>query len=137
MTSPPRRIFSSNLSNSQDDWKADEDFDTDDDDEDDDAFGLGGEDEFGLPSIITASKKSRRIASHKVDDPGGTSATHKDGKPALGPGILASRRQSNSADIAEERGAPSYPVAKKSDGKILRPQYKEILKGMGSCSNEM
>lgn len=35
---------------------------------------------------------------------------------------------SNSADIAIERPAPSYPVAKKSEGKILRPQYKEILR---------
>lgn len=37
---------------------------------------------------------------------------------------------SGSADIAEERGAtPTYPVPKKSEGKILRPQYKDILRG--------
>src|SRR6185295_1181294 len=31
-------------------------------------------------------------------------------------------------DIAEERGIPTYPSPKKSEGKILRPQYKEILR---------
>ena len=34
----------------------------------------------------------------------------------------------DTGDIAEERGIPSYPIAKKSEGKILRPQYKEILR---------
>ena len=33
----------------------------------------------------------------------------------------------NTGDIAEERGLPNYPTAKKSEGKILRPQYREIL----------
>jgi TBC1 domain family member 2 len=45
-----------------------------------------------------------------------------------GSGGFGSRRLSNSGDIAIERPAPSYPVAKKSEGKILRPQYKEILR---------
>lgn len=35
--------------------------------------------------------------------------------------------RSNSFDIAEERNPLSYPSAKK-DGKILRPQYKDILR---------
>ena len=43
-------------------------------------------------------------------------------------GGFGPRRLSNSADIAIERPAPSYPVGKKSEGKILRPQYKEILR---------
>jgi hypothetical protein len=34
----------------------------------------------------------------------------------------------NSGDIAEERGIPNYPTTKKSEGKILRPQYKDILR---------
>ena len=34
----------------------------------------------------------------------------------------------NSGDIGDERGVPSYPTAKKTEGKILRPQYKEILR---------
>ena len=45
--------------------------------------------------------------------------------PLDGPSV---RRYSNSADIAVERPAPSYPVPKKSEGKILRPQYKDILR---------
>ena len=54
--------------------------------------------------------------------------------PQLGLGLqgniggFGQRRLSNSADIAIERPSPSYPVAKKSEGKILRPQYKEILR---------
>jgi hypothetical protein len=34
----------------------------------------------------------------------------------------------DSGDIAEERGIPTYPTAKKVEGKILRPQYQEILR---------
>lgn len=43
--------------------------------------------------------------------------------------MTPSRLRTNSADIAEERGLAIYPSATKKDGKILRPQYKEILKG--------
>lgn len=39
------------------------------------------------------------------------------------------RRHSDSADIAVERPSLSYPMPKKSEGKILRPQYKDILQG--------
>lgn len=39
------------------------------------------------------------------------------------------RPRANSSDIAEERGVSLYPSAKKTEGKILRPQYKDILKG--------
>ncbi len=46
-----------------------------------------------------------------------------------GGGFWGARRVSMSADIAIERPAPSYPTTKKSEGKILRPQYKEILTG--------
>lgn len=44
-------------------------------------------------------------------------------------GLSQTRRFSNSADIAVERPLPTYPMPKKSEGKILRPQYKEILQG--------
>lgn len=40
---------------------------------------------------------------------------------------LTRRDRSNSFDIAEERNPLSYPSASKRDGKILRPQYKEVL----------
>jgi hypothetical protein len=39
------------------------------------------------------------------------------------------RRRANSSDIAEERGPLVYPTSKAPEGKILRPQYKEILRG--------
>lgn len=34
----------------------------------------------------------------------------------------------DNGDVAEERTLPTYPSAKKIDGKILRPQYKDILR---------
>jgi hypothetical protein len=34
----------------------------------------------------------------------------------------------DNGDVADTRAIPTYPSAKKSDGKILRPQYKEILR---------
>jgi len=52
------------------------------------------------------------------------------GNPQLdnGFGGMHARRHSNSADIAIERPALGYPMPKKSEGKILRPQYKDILR---------
>jgi hypothetical protein len=109
-----------------DEWSRDptEDDDEDDDDEivyDDD------EDEFGLPSLASMRRKrSAPLKSKNVNSSGGAG-----GNPStLGFGLAASSRQrANSADIAEERGAPMYPTARKGEGKILRPQYKDILQG--------
>jgi len=81
-------------------------------------------DDFGLPSISSMKRRTRRRESQRK----GEDST------SLVPGAMAStlntqaRRYSNSADIAIERPAPSYPMPKKSEGKILRPQYKDILK---------
>ncbi|KAG9250196.1 rab-GTPase-TBC domain-containing protein [Emericellopsis atlantica] len=115
-TSPPYKNYINFLSNTNDDWKADEDemMGYDDDDGDD----------FGLPSISSMKRRTRRRESQRK---GQDSTT-------LAPAAMAStlntqeRRYSNSADIAIERPAPSYPMPKKSEGKILRPQYKDILK---------
>lgn len=69
-------------------------------------------------------RKSRRAAAAQ----GRASETNL---PSLADtSTLANRRYSNSADIAIERPAPTYPMPKKSEGKILRPQYKDILKGL-------
>lgn len=82
-------------------------------------------DEFGLPSLSNTKRRTRRIATQNRSFTGGD---------ALSPGVespygdLPARRYSN--DIAVERPAPAYPMPKKSEGKILRPQYKDILKGM-------
>ncbi|PHH84650.1 hypothetical protein CDD83_1607 [Cordyceps sp. RAO-2017] len=111
--SPPFKSYINFLSNTNDDWKADEDemLGYEDDDGDD----------FGLPSLSNMRRRSRKMATQGKPDPGSLS-------PALdGSFSLQSRRQSNSADIAAERPTPSYPMPKKSEGKILRPQYKEIL----------
>jgi len=87
------------------------------------------EDEFGLPTLSTARRKAKRIPNDKSHDPGGGGVNGSLGSSLLQPAV-SGRGRSNSSDIAEERGPPSYPTAKKSEGKILRPQYKEILRGM-------
>ncbi|TWU71310.1 GTPase-activating protein [Metarhizium rileyi] len=112
-SSPPFKNYINFLSNTNDDWKADEDemLGYDDDDGDD----------FGLPSLSNMKRRSRRIATQNKASTGTLS-------PALegtfGPGA---RRHSGSADIAVERPSLTYPMPKKSEGKILRPQYKDIL----------
>lgn len=105
------------LSNTNDDWAADEG---------DEAYGYDDDDgdDFGLPSLSNMKRRSKRIAAaqHRPDTGGMLS-------PSIDNGFgLHERRYSNSADIAIERPAPAYPLPKKSEGKILRPQYKDILK---------
>ena len=87
------------------------------------------EDEFGLPSISSVRRKSKRIPANKSNDLGGGMNTTGTTVPTLSSSINTGRGRANSTDIAEERGPPSYPTAKKSEGKILRPQYKDILRG--------
>ena len=92
--------------------------------EEDDVLALDDdEDEFGLPSIASMRRKGKRHTSRRIDDPGGL--THTRSAPAV---TTLTPWTANNGDIAEERGPPSYPSAKKSEGKILRPQYKEILR---------
>ncbi len=92
------------------------------------------EDEFGLPSISSMrSQAKKRIPNKKTNDPGGGAGKFNNGmNTMLTPERLLGRARSNSSDIAEERGVPTYPTAKQSEGKILRPQYKDILRGL--CS---
>lgn len=82
-------------------------------------------DDFGLPSLSSMKRRTRRIATQNKAESSTLSPT-TEGPP----NALSARRYSNSADIAIERPAPTYPMPKKSEGKILRPQYKEILKGL-------
>ena len=98
------------------------------DDADDNGYDSLGfdedEDEFGLPSLSTA----RRRQSQKRKN--GTTQTHGPIGSAISGNLPASTAAGfNSGDIAEERGLPNYPTAKQSQGKILRPQYKDILRG--------
>ena len=115
---PPREQYGSFLRQSNNDWGADEDDHGDNMFEDD-------EDEFGLPSIANARRKGRRKEPSKDKDLGGTFAHTRNG---LGSASSTAWRSIDSGDIAEERGIPSYPTAKKIEGKILRPQYQEILR---------
>lgn len=119
MSSPPRRNYTDFLSHTNHDWNA-----NDEDEDDEYGYDNDDEDDFGLPSVASMKRKSKRATLGKTDS-GGLSP--------FGPGLkehaLGSRRLSNSADIAIERPPASYPTPKKSEGKILRPQYKEILRG--------
>ncbi|KAF2147566.1 uncharacterized protein K452DRAFT_314688 [Aplosporella prunicola CBS 121167] len=119
----PFSYFSSSSKQSADD---------DDDDDDDQAltFEDDEEDEFGLPSIASMRRKGKRKPLNKGKDPGGTpgslSHLHDAG------GVSSSQPwRIDSGDIGDERSGstiPLYPTAKPTVGKILRPQYKEILR---------
>lgn len=90
------------------------------------------EDEFGLPSVASMRKsKSQAIRRNqtsiaRVNDP---FESHTNGSSTLMSEIGNMRLRANSSDIAEERGSLAYPNTKVSKGKILRPQYKELLNG--------
>ncbi|KAK8139107.1 GTPase-activating protein GYP1 [Apiospora sp. TS-2023a] len=117
-SSPPLKTYFSFLSNTNQDWNPD-------DPEGDDMYGYDDDDgdDFGLPSISNMKRKSRRKAAAQ-----GSAAPQGSNAPA--DDVFGhARRYSDSADIAIERPSTTYPMPKKSEGKILRPQYKDILKG--------
>ncbi|GAB0134856.1 hypothetical protein EsDP_00003211 [Epichloe bromicola] len=122
--SPPFKSYINFLSNTNDDWKADEDemLGYDDDDGDD----------FGLPSLSNMKRRSKRMATQQNKSNPQANANISIDTGTLSPALdgrfgLGGRRHSDSADIAVERPSLSYPMPKKSEGKILRPQYKDIL----------
>lgn len=135
ISSPPKRpTYSQPLSQRQSGWGAgNEDEDDGDDDDEQHYYNENvDEDEFGLPSITSLrSEAKNKTFPNKPNDPGG-------GLTKGGSGISATLplEQSpgggiaDSSDIAEVRESLSYPSAKKSEGKILRPQYKDILRGL-------
>lgn len=111
-----------------DEWSRDpaqDDEDNEDEDDEDEIVYDDDEDEFGLPSLASMRRKKANPVKPKSIDPGGGFGS----APSTFGYALGVRQRANSSDIAEERGAPIYPTARKSDGKILRPQYKDILKG--------
>jgi hypothetical protein len=123
LASPPRRTYTDFLSHTNNDWNAEEEG------EEGDEYGYENDDgdDFGLPSISSIKRKTRKNPAHtNRESMGNLSPFGHDLQDSLSG--FGSRRYSNSADIAIERPTPSYPVAKKSEGKILRPQYKEILR---------
>jgi hypothetical protein len=122
------------MSQGANEWSQDPTQEDDDDDDDDDEIVYDDdEDEFGLPSLASMRRKKAASSKSKNLDSGGAMG----GNPtSLGFGLAAANRQrANSSDIAEERGTPMYPTARKHEGKILRPQYKDILQGrsFGCC----
>lgn len=125
LSSPPQKNYTDFLSYTNDDWDANDE----DDEEDEYAYENDDGDDFGLPSVSSMKRKSKRIdANMNMDPEGGLSPWGYGMKTSAN--YLAPRRLSNSADIAIERPTPSNSIIKKGEGKILRPQYKEILRGM-------
>ncbi|EJT76201.1 TBC1 domain family member 22A [Gaeumannomyces tritici R3-111a-1] len=110
--SPPIKSYVNFLSRTNEDWKMDEGDDMYDDYADDDG------DDFGLPSLSNMKRKNRRAAAAQAKDEAHT------GSSGGGLGI----QFEDTGDIAIERPALGYPMPKKSEGKILRPQYKDILR---------
>ncbi|GAB1315070.1 GTPase-activating protein [Madurella fahalii] len=116
VTSPPFKSYISFLSSTNEDWTADDA---------EDMYGYESDDgdDFGLPSLSNMKRRTRRRAEQsraKTD-----SGLGDDDDDAI---VALPRRNSDSADIAIERPASIYPMPKKSEGKILRPQYKDILR---------
>ncbi|CAI7585870.1 unnamed protein product [Penicillium manginii] len=110
-----------------------EEDDDDDDEEEDHIVYDDDEDEFGLPSLASMRKKKPAASKSKNIGPGGNIGGYSS---SLGFGLASSSRQrANSSDIAEERGTPMYPTSRKSDEKILRPQYKDILQDPANALN--
>ncbi|KAI4195188.1 MAG: hypothetical protein LQ350_007362 [Teloschistes chrysophthalmus] len=94
------------------------------------------EDEFGLPSLSSMRRKGKRIPGKRTnDDPGGNLPGTGITSGNLDITGASNRARANSSDIAMERGPPTYPTAKKSEGKILRPQYKDILRDPANTLN--
>ncbi|RMZ84582.1 hypothetical protein DV737_g1171, partial [Chaetothyriales sp. CBS 132003] len=114
--SPERRPYSTYGTSALGSWDA---LDGADDDADELLFD-DDEDEFGLPSIESMRKRRDKRAQNASDLQGISQG--------LAPVPLSSHIRSASSDIAEQRSSPSYPSAKRGEGKILRPQYKELLK---------
>lgn len=137
VASPPHKSYTGVMKEGMDGWSgnpAQDDDDDDDEDEEEDAIVYDDdEDEFGLPSLASMRRKKSAPLKAKNIDPGGVMGGHSS---SLGFGLASSSRQrANSSDIAEERGTPMYPTSRKTDGKILRPQYKDILQDPANALN--
>lgn len=88
------------------------------------------EDEFGLPSIANSRRSVGRAKHTGLGLLKDVQDTAQREDPAMNPKPIITRVRANSSDIAEERSALSYPIARKVEEKILRPQYKDILRGV-------
>ncbi|EAW13798.1 GTPase-activating protein GYP1 [Aspergillus clavatus NRRL 1] len=107
----------------------------DEEDDDEDIAYDDDEDEFGLPSITSMRKKQSKSANSTRGRSGDLSSIARGSTSSLGVNQGSNRRRANSSDIAEERGSSMYPIAKNNEGKILRPQYKDILRDPANVLN--
>ena len=125
---PSRPGYATNL-RKDGDWLPNEEEDEGEEGEHADYDMNEDEDEFGLPSIANARRAARRAGGPNLDLLNDRRRHVLSEGYAPGGTLVLGRPRAKSTDIAEERGAPSYPVPRKSEGKILRPQYKDILRG--------
>ncbi|TPX26136.1 GTPase-activating protein [Coccidioides immitis] len=127
----PRQPYRNLLPQAGELWNAHREHDDDDDGDNEDELAYDDdEDEFGLPSV-TSLRKSKFQGLRRTQATESSfesqSGSHANGSSVLVPDLGGMRLRANSSDIAEERGTLAYPNAKSTEGKILRPQYKEIL----------
>ncbi|GIJ98969.1 GTPase-activating protein [Aspergillus viridinutans] len=134
----PRTSYSSLVNQGVDLWHPDSaggaSDNTDDGDEEDIVYD-DDEDEFGLPSIASMRKKQTKNAIKSQLKTSDLGSAVRANNSTLGVNLANSRQRANSSDIAEERGVSMYPTTRKSEGKILRPQYKDILKDPANALN--
>ena len=130
--------YSNILAQGVEEWtqaQAEEDEEDEDEEEEEDEDEIiydDEEDEFGLPSIASMRRKRDKNTGDirpRSIDPGGGSIKDTSTNLAPPPSATSNRQRANSSDIAEERGPPMYPPTRKGEGKILRPQYRDILIG--------
>lgn len=125
LSTPPRRTYHRFFSESSSSWGSHADVH----DDDEEALTLGeDEDEFGLPSL-GGSYGLKKKTSAPAAAPISKSISNSNNRSASGGGPGSNLWRTDSGDISEERGLPNYPTAKPTEGKILRPQYKDILRG--------
>ncbi|KAL4917450.1 RabGAP/TBC [Aspergillus aurantiobrunneus] len=133
----PRASYSGIMNQELASWSFDnvgEKLADDEDDTEEDIVFDDDEDEFGLPSI--ASMRKRQTQKKDGFQPRAVeSVVRPESKVTLGVDLPNNRQRANSSDIAEERDIPLYPIARKGDAKILRPQYKDILKDPANALN--
>jgi TBC1 domain family member 2 len=128
VTSPPRPSYATLAPQSSSAWGAEDEDEEEEEEEDDLIYDDDDEDEFGLPSLASIRKKrSTKARPNRTKDPGARTST-TNGSSTINVASRTDFMRSDSYDIAEERNPLAYPSTKKGDGKILRPQYKEILK---------
>lgn len=132
VASPPLEPYSYSTIISQEVEGLGQDQVPEEEDDEDEIVYDDDEDEFGLPSLTSMRRIRTRDNDSSRSQNNDTGGGNVGGNPAYkDPGLspAVNRQRADSSDIAEERGPPMYPPSRKGEGKILRPQYKEILRG--------